>query len=239
MKRPVSIIGMILLPWGSLALADEPAIPSDTPSASHYQTLWTKSPFSVATPDAVEDSPDYSLVGITQLEGVSYASIVEKQNSDHFLISSDKENKGLLLKSISRSANGGDTFATVEKNGQVLTLKLESALIAPPTTPAPGMPNMSSITVPPVTQNIPMPGANLPPPGPLTPASTRFMRIHRPTIPIHVPPMPNPNQPATAPAAAPQASDPTGATPPAGAPPAGDNGQGAQAVQPHTPPPPQ
>ena len=176
--------------------ADDPTVPAASFNADHYATLWTKSPFAVATAEAVADSPDYSLVGVTQLEGVSYASIIEKQNQDHFLISSDKANKGLTLKNITRShgTSGLDTFATVEKDGQILTLKLEALPAGVPAAGAPGIPAMPGAApgVPPVTQNITFPTATQVN-GTQNPsyASTRFIRVHRPVV--HLPPQPNEN----------------------------------------------
>lgn len=222
------------LPLGIITVcAEDAAVPSANFNAAHYETLWTKSPFSVATAEAVEESPDYSVVGVTQLDGVSYASIIEKQNQDHFLISSDKPYKGLLLKTITRSHDGKDTYATVEKDGQILTLKLESAAVS---ATVPGMPPVTVPGVPPqpgqTVQNITFPGANNPPPTSYNPASTpprTFTRIHRP--PIHLPPNPTANQPdqGAQPAAAPTGGAPANAAP-GGAPP-------AEPVQPHTPPP--
>ena len=233
MKRMFLLVGLVSLPLTRLALADTPVLPPEPPDASKYEALWTKSPFAVATPDAVADSPEYALVGITQFDGIAYASIVEKQNSDHFLISSDKEIKGMTLKSITHSTAGSDTYANVLKDGQLLTLKLESMPLAPPpgAPPVPGAPGAPNITVPPMTQNITMPGStpqNIAMPGSnpgdanLSPGASRFMRIHRPVI--HLPPNPNQGQPPPAPTPA----QPTGAAPAQGS---------APPVQPHFPPP--
>jgi len=213
------------------ACADDEALPGEGFAASHYETLWTKSPFSVATPDAVDSSPDYNLVGITQLEGVAYASVVDAHSGDHFLISSDKENKGLKLIAITRSRNGSDTYASVQKDGQPLTLKLQSAAAAPATPGAPGtMPGAQpQIMVPPVTQNIQMPGVGNQiiggAPNPTNPFPPRPPRVHRPVI--HLPPMP-PGQDGGANQAIPPAP---------GTPPPADSSGGQQPVQTHTVPP--
>jgi len=103
-------------------------VPSAAFSPSRYEALWTKSPFSVATSeDAVQTSPDYMLVGIANVEGVFYASLIERDNQEHFLISSDKLTRGLTIKSITKSQDGQDVFASVVKDNQPLTLKLEQA----------------------------------------------------------------------------------------------------------------
>jgi len=181
---------------GSFALAeeavsaDDAAVPGEGFAPSHYETLWTKSPFSVATPDAVEASPDYTLVGITQLEGVAYASVIDTHSGDHFLISSEKAIKGMKLISITRSHNGTDTFASVQKDGQPLNLKLQSA---PATAAAGANPGeQPPIVIPPPGQNIPMPGTGNQPmmPGAYNPNQMppRSIRVHRPVI--HLPPMP-------------------------------------------------
>ena len=169
--------------------ADGPALPGAGFPASHYEVLWTKSPFSVATPDAVEESTDYSLVGVTQLDGVSYASLIEKQSQKDLLISSDKTIDGLKLMTITRSRTGSDTYATILKDGAPLTLKLESVPAAGAVAGLPGQ--QPSVVIPP-GQNIPMPG-NSNPPGNFVPGSLRqSIRMHRP--PIHLPPMPGQGQ---------------------------------------------
>jgi hypothetical protein len=175
------------------ARADDPAVPAAPPvqaensalpnanfSPSRYEALWTKSPFAVATSEAAPESPDYMLVGIANVDGISYASVIDAHNQEHFLISSDKPTRGLTLTSVTR--NHDDTYAVVQKDGQPITLKLEQP---PPTpvianAPAPGAMAMPGPTSP----LIPMPGANLPPPGSARP----FTRMHHPLI--NLPPRP-------------------------------------------------
>jgi hypothetical protein len=139
--------------------ADDPAVPGAGFPASRYEALWTKSPFAVATPDAVADSPDYSLVGYAvNINGVSYASLVEKQSGEHFLVSTDKSVRGLRLTSITRNPNSLDTYAVVQKDGQTITLKLERG----PAAAAQGAQPLTSVSMPPglMPQQLQMPGAN-------------------------------------------------------------------------------
>lgn len=176
--------------------ADDPAVPTAAFPASRYEALWTKSPFAVATAEAVTDtSPDYFLVGIANADGISYASVIERQNQEHFLISTDKPNRGLTLTSITHSHDGLDTFASVQKDGQLITLKLEQppAMAAAPG--APGVPGMPVNPVPApniMTPQITMPGAGGGFPG--TGSARPFTRIHRPAI--HLPPPPAQQQQA-------------------------------------------
>jgi len=161
--------------------ADDPAVPGASFPASRYEALWTKSPFQVATPDASpdSDSPDYSLVGIAEIDGVSYASLVEKQNNEHFLVSSDKSVRGLMLTSIIRNPNSSDTSAVVQKDGRTITLKLEQAstMAAPP-----GVPNVNRFTPGMMTPQMILPGANptFPQSGQPFPARLRRPLIHLP-----------------------------------------------------------
>lgn len=172
--------------------ADEPVVPTANFPATRYEALWTKSPFAVETAEAVTNmSPDYMLVGIANVEGISYASVVERQSQEHFLISTDKPTRGLTLTSITRGHDGQDTYATVQKDGQPITLKLEQppAMVGGPG--APGMPPINQVPMPNVmTPQITMPGAGTGPGAPfLGGASQRpFTRIHRPAI--HLPPPP-------------------------------------------------
>ena len=180
-------LALTALPVG----ADDPVVPGAGFPASRYETLWTKSPFAVATAEANEgpESPDYSLVGIaTNVNGISYASVIEKQKNEHFLISTDKPTRGMTLTSITIGHNGSDTYALVQKDGQPITLKLEQALAMA----------AANSNGPPI--NISIPNGNntppLPPPGTGNfpgPGSTRpFPRFHRPLI--HLPFQPGQQQ---------------------------------------------
>ncbi len=188
MKRSLLLVcaGLVALALKPV-FADEPAVPGEGFSASRYEVLWTKSPFAVATAEAVQESPDYILVGIAEFDGISYASLIERQPpQDHFLVSTDKPTQGMTLTSITRGQNGSDTYAVVQKDGQPITLKLEQA--PAPTAPV-GMPgsmgNMPNVMAP----QLQMPGAS-----PVIAPSTRpLIRFHRP--PIHLPPMPTQQQP--------------------------------------------
>jgi len=159
----------------------EPGAPSAGFPASRYEALWTKSPFSVATSedDSSVTSPDYMLVGVSNIDGISYASVVEKQNQEHFLISSDKPTRGMTVTSITRNHDNSDTFAVVQKDGQSLTLKLEQAPAAQPGV-AVASGNVPGPQI--MSPQIPMPGAVQPTNAPFT------IRFHRPLI--NLPPRP-------------------------------------------------
>jgi hypothetical protein len=173
--------------------ADEPSPPAGVFPPDRYESLWNKSPFSVATAEAAPDSPDYMLVGIAQIEGISYASLIDRQTQEHFLVSSNKANRGITLSSVTEGKNGADTLAVVVKDGQPLTLKLETvAGNTVQTAASPGAAPAPSFTPPP--QQIPMPGANLN----LPPSNRPLIRFHRPLI--HLPTQPPETPPAPAPA---------------------------------------
>jgi hypothetical protein len=181
-----------LLPvlFGAFALppsldADEASLPGAGFSASHYEVLWTHSPFAVASSETTaSESPDYALVGIAQFDGVSYASLIDKKNQEHFILSGDKTERGMKLLSVTQGKDADGTFAVVQKDGAPLTLKLETAA-----TPAPGLANAGNPAVP--SPQIPMPGAAilLPPMTPNFPPLARFRsRV------IRIPPLPVQNQ---------------------------------------------
>ncbi len=174
---------LLLVLLSSKVQADTPAVVEEAYPAEHYAGLWTTSPFAVASPDAGESSPDYALVGAAQFDGVFYANIVDKQNQEHFLVTSQAPVRGLTLVSVSHGLGSGQTVAVLQKNGQTLNLKLETE--APAGTPA----------VAPMPQ-IPMPGVVMP----NTPVVNRPPPVlHRmPFVRITVPPPPNgatPNPP--------------------------------------------
>jgi hypothetical protein len=176
--------------------AGEPVVPGAGFPASRYEALWTKSPFAVATSEATtESSPDYSVGGISNIAGISYASVIDAHNGEHFLISSDRPTRGLTLSSITIGRDGADTHVIVQKDGQLITLKLEQ-----PTATAQPVPGAPPVIMPP-GMGVTFPNS--------APASTRIFtpRIHRP--PVLLPPrtdqqgQPSP-PPAPAPIPAPQ-----------------------------------
>lgn len=169
-------------PLPAPAPVDDAVVAHQGYPAARYQSLWTQSPFSVETPEEdTTESAEYALVGIAQIDGVSYASLIEKQNQNHLLVSSDKPINGLTLTSITHKTSG-DTYATLIRDGQPMTLKLE-ALAANAALQGGGMPGVPAPgTMAPnamVSPNIPMPGAN-------TQSARPLIRIRRPII--HVPP---------------------------------------------------
>ena len=103
--------------------------------ASRYETLWMKSPFSVATSDTASQSPDFLLVGLANLDGVDYASLVNKKTNERYLLASGKPQNGLTLVSVTQGQDRDKTFAVVQNNGETLTLKLSAA---PPALPVAG-----------------------------------------------------------------------------------------------------
>jgi hypothetical protein len=120
------VIALAVLPQ-TVAADNDASLPGNGFPASRYETLWLKSPFSVASADgSAPESPDYSLVGIAEFDGISYASLIDKKNNqEHFLISSDQDSHGLKLVSVTRGQNANGTMATLQKNGEPLTLKLD------------------------------------------------------------------------------------------------------------------
>jgi hypothetical protein len=205
MKRLVLLLALAA-PAAQPVRADDPALPNAGFPASRYEPLWTKSPFAVATSEvSQETSPDYMLVGIANVEGISYASVIEtKTPQEHFLISSDKPTRGLKLTSITRNHDGSDTYAVVQKDGQSITLKLEQP---PATAVVATAPPTNTVAMPGgMTPQITMPGAA--PSFPATsgarpPARFRHPLIHLPPPPAQqqqpAPPAPAPAPPAPAP----------------------------------------
>ncbi len=190
-------VGFLVL-FNSVVWADEPTLPGTGWPASRYEALWTKSPFAVATPETGPDSPDYSLWGIAQIDGISYASVTNKQNSEHYLLATDKPDHGLTLVSIKRGADTSGTVAVVQKDGQLITLKLEQApppmaganassgMPLPNSPPQPGNPNPANLMAGGGNNFGRPPGAGPPP------VSRRFPMVHAPP-PIHpMPPQPPP-----------------------------------------------
>lgn len=184
----VLLSGSIVTPL--LAGADEPALPGSGYVATRYEALWSKSPFSVASAEDGPTSPDYSLVGIAQFDGVSYATVVNKQTQEHFLLSSDKPVKGFTLVSVTRGHDPSSTMAMLQKDGQSMTLKLDVTPVAPMPSMVNNFPGMNNngggIPLPPGV--VPMPGNQ--------PGNQPPMPYRRRERIIHIPPPPGQAMPA-------------------------------------------
>jgi hypothetical protein len=130
--RQWSIAGALLVS-GLPCLADptkSAELPSPGFNSARYATLWTKSPFAIATPDAPAASADYQLVGMAEFDGVNYVSLVDKQNQQHFVLASDQPVRGLTLVSIAHGPSSSS--AVIQRNGETLTLQEETAAAPPP-----------------------------------------------------------------------------------------------------------
>ena len=187
--------------------ADDPVLPESGFPASRYEALWTKSPFAVATPEtgAGDSSPDYFLAGIANIDGISYASLIEtKPPQKHFLISTAQPVDGLTLVSITQGHNGSDTFVVLLKDGQQITVKLQPQTLATAQSGAPGtQPGIPGVNSGIVMPQIPMPGSNPQQNESSRPPLTHFRRplIHLPTPPGQQPQPPA--QPANTPPSTP------------------------------------
>jgi hypothetical protein len=165
-----------------------PAVPGPGFDGGRYAGLWTKSPFAIATPDAPAASQDYELVGSAQFGGISYVSLINKQDQYHFVLASDKPLKDpshkLDLKLVSISHGHDGSSAVILQGGQSLMLQQEDARTAPAGMPALSLPR--DIIPPPGM--VPSPNPSV---GGFVPAYTvpPRVRLHHPLT--RIPPPPN------------------------------------------------
>jgi hypothetical protein len=114
---------------GSLWADSELGIPSKDFPVERYETLWTKSPFAVAStaPEKKDNTPAaYKLVGVSQFGGISYASVVNNQGGGGLFLEQNKPTKGLTLLSIQQGKTGATSSAKIILNGQVLVLDTDN-----------------------------------------------------------------------------------------------------------------
>ena len=163
MKWLLIYLGAIGFLLARPALAADSDLPGPAFDSNRYAPLWENSPFAVATPVAME-SQEYFLVGVAQFDGVSYASIVDKQNQNHFVVTSATPVQGLKLVSLTRGQDAGSTFATFEKDGALLKLRLETGGSGP--SPAVGIPTPAPVVISPVQPQMMFPGRRRFPPRP-------------------------------------------------------------------------
>jgi hypothetical protein len=136
------------------AQADRPSLPEGGFAPSHYEVLWTKSPFAVASAEAAQESPDYDLVGVAQIDGMFYACLIDKQSNEHFLLATDdKSVRGLRLISVTRGQDNGSASATIQKDSQLFTLTLGQGIaqISPMGISKPGAPHLLTHSIIPQT----------------------------------------------------------------------------------------
>ncbi len=159
-------------PGASFPAAPTSPVNSVVPGASfpveHYSKLWLQSPFAVASA-TVAASPDFALLAVAKIDGVSYATMLQKQTQQHFVVSSQEPAHGLTLVSIQRGKNADGTIASFLQSGQSITLPLETAkpgdtpeVNATPIGPVGATPTYLPIGAP-IPRNLPS-GAPRPPP---------------------------------------------------------------------------
>ena len=175
----IVVLAVIYLRPARADAGDTATLPGSGFGGDRYATLWTKSPFAIATPEAAAESQDYQLVGLAQFDGVSYASLVDKQTQEHFVLASDKPVRNLTLVSIAHTADGGS--AVLQRNGEMLTLKQEGEPAAAPGQPPPNAP-----------PGVPMP--TFPQMNPSVGGMPRNYFMH-PRVGIHRPPITLPSRP--------------------------------------------
>jgi hypothetical protein len=184
--RLVFFAGIAAIGLSSQARADVTSpLPGPAFAGDRYAGLWNQSPFAIATPDAPASSEDYELVGTAQFGGISYVSLIDKQDQYHFVLTSDKpftdpEHK-LNLKLVSITHGHDGSSAVVLRNGEPLTLRQDAAVQAP---------SLSSSNGVTLSQQGMIPSPN-PAVGGFVPANTLppAVRFHRRLI--HIPPPPN------------------------------------------------
>ena len=177
-SRGLFALGLVLATGARAHAAGD--LPGAGFPADRYSTLWTKSPFAIATPDAAETSPDYSLVGVAQFDGVTYVSLIDRKSQEHFVLSSDKPVRNLTLVSVAHGPTG--TSALIQRNGETLALRQEQGPVA-----AAASPDATNVaeTIRPVAGGPPSSVGGIISPAYITPPR---VRVHR--FPIAVPPRP-------------------------------------------------
>jgi len=124
------------------------------------------------TADPLLSSSHYTLVGIARFGGISYASLLDWQTGNHFLLSTDKKSElDVTLVSVRTFDDSSGPAAIIEKDNVSVLVKLESGislassgLISSPAlftqpSPAPNIPQPGSSDV---SKLKPPPGAKLP-----------------------------------------------------------------------------
>jgi hypothetical protein len=213
MKLTVLLVATVLSAHGMGGRLHADELPDTGFANSKYEKLWSKSPFAVASPEAgPSTSPDYSLVGIAKVDGISYASLIDKKNQEHFLLGTDKGDRGLSLVSITEGKDTDNSFAVISRDGVTTQLKLEEAPAGPALA---GAASAAPQTMPQLMSPGAPTGRPVPPP-----AAFRRRLIHIPPRPgqmpgtfsspirmgTETPPGANPDAPGRAPSSPPQSN---------------------------------
>ena len=79
--------------------------------------------------DPLLSSSNYTLVGIAKFDGISYASLLDRQTGNHFLLSTDKKSElNVALSSVRTDYDPSGPAAIVEKDSVSVIVKLESGI---------------------------------------------------------------------------------------------------------------
>ena len=110
----------------------------------------------------------YTLVGIAEFDGISYASLVDRQTGNHFLLSTDKKSElDVALISVKTYDDSAGPAALIEKDTETVLVKMGSGISLSPSFFSSSVSLVSQVNA---VQNIPRPdttsAGNLhPPPG--------------------------------------------------------------------------
>ena len=80
----------------------------------------------VSAMEPPQGSFNYSLVGVARFDGISYASLIDRQTKEHFLLSTEKAENGLTLTSITSDWSASGASAVIQQDGRLIILKLGS-----------------------------------------------------------------------------------------------------------------
>jgi hypothetical protein len=145
--RKLSAITCLLLLAGS-GHADEQVIPQGYP-VERYEPLWKKSPFSLASANAVAAVPagfadSLALTGVMKIGGEVYVSVVDKVTKERQMLSAKAEGQAILVEKLELADNDpGKVAVTLRKGGEISLLRYDMdflkqmAAVSAPVAPVP------------------------------------------------------------------------------------------------------
>jgi len=195
-------IFLFLLCAAGLARAAEPALPSAT-TAERYRPIWTRSPFTAATPNAAE-SATWVLTGLAEDGDAPIVFLMNRNDQERMSVMTKANDKGFSIESINYNADPLLSTVKVKTPAETLTLRFDPAQMT--------VANAAPAAAPPG-----VPGFNAGPNG--AARSPRFPNGARPGLPARPPvtrtTIPNPISPDAPPVPPVQPVQPNPTTPPA------------------------
>ena len=111
---------------GRLDAAESSPVPDAYP-VDRYEPIWKRSPFTLSS--AVDDSgaasQQLALTGLLRINNEAYASVLDKQTKQRFLVSKEPDPQGLSLVSFQNPDDPSTLVVTLQRGSETFSLRYD------------------------------------------------------------------------------------------------------------------